>query len=403
MQRTQPSVQKERDGRVDAVSLPTLDGSEGLSPIRWLGRERPPFDLVRRIAVWLLCPIGDTLFATPALRGLRKRFPAAHITAITWTSNRDVLAHNPNVDQVLSCKGTAGLPRIIAHLQTNGYELAVGLSNAGSYVALCHKAPYRVGFHSDRLGWLYDFASPERLDVHAAQYCLDVVAALGVEPQSLQLDWYIAPQERAEARRFLEQNFGHNLLCPPLVAIHPGGKHFAEKRWPIERFATVADALLHQMGAEVLIVGGPDDVPLAEQIVAGISGPKRPIVAVSRTSLRLTAALIENCQLFIGNDSAPLHIAAAVGTKTIGLYGPTTPANFGPLGEGHTAMWRPTSCSPCFRWLGGFIQYMPRQLDPRCRMQCMDGIPTSDVMEVAARYLSGEFGALQPAHPVAGH
>ena len=330
------------------------------------------------ILVLQLCPIGDTLFGTPALRALRARFPRARISVVTWASNRDILAGNPHIDRIVAVRGTLRLPRVLGQLAEEDFDAVVGLSNIGSWLTIFTSARVRVGFNSQTLGWLYTAQVPDRRDRHAVDYCLDVVAVLGASPQGRHLEIHLADADRSFARAWLGDEGGQPR--PPLrVAMHPGGRHFPAKRWSTSGFAHVADYLAGQYGAQVVLVGGPDDVTLAQAIEAECRLAE-PLIAAGRTSLKQTAAIIERCDLFIGNDSAPTHLAVAVGTPVVALFGPTDVDNFRPLGPYDVVVRKELPCSPCFRWLGGSMQHLHGLRPVEGSAECMRLITPHDVI-----------------------
>lgn len=337
-----------------------------------------------RILTLHLSPLGDTLFATPALRALRYSFPEAEITAVAWRTNAPLLAGNSNLDRLVSCGGAWEMAQLLR--EEKGFDLVVGLSHLGSWAALLYEGAPRVGFNARHLGRFYYTRVPDRRDVHAVEYCLNVVESVGARRQGIGLELALGKEERAFAAELLAAAFGSGLSRAPLVAIHPGGRTFRRKRWPARRFAAVANRLIQEWGARVVLVGGREDIPLGEEIATLMR--KKPLVAVGRASLKQTAALLEASSLFIGNDSAPQHMAAAVGTPVIGLFGPTDPRNFAPLGPGHRVLRKEWPCSPCFRWLGGFGQYVHPWLTVGCRGECMLAITVEDVVAAAGEYLA---------------
>jgi heptosyltransferase-2 len=146
----------------------------------------------------------------------------------------------------------------------------------------------------------------------------------------------------------------HAIVGTPLVAMHPGAGRYSPARiWPAERFAEVARALIDSRGADVVVVGGPDEVGLAAELGKQVKRPGRVHVFAGRTSVHVTAALIEMCDLFVGNDSGPMHIAAAVGTPVVAVFGSSNWAAWGPYvpedePSPHTIVRRDLPCMPCF-------------------------------------------------------
>jgi ADP-heptose:LPS heptosyltransferase len=331
----------------------------------------------KRIVVLQLCPLGDTLFGTPAVRALRDQYPQAELLAVTWKTNCCVMAGNPAVDHLYSVKNTIEAVRLLRHLQTRSVDLAVGLSHRGSALLAFVKAQRKVGFNAQYLGWLYRGEVPDRRNIHAVEYCLDLLSPLGIEhPVRSRLEFHYTQQDLNLAERFLEAYRGY-----PVVAIHPGGKFFPEKRWHAKGFAQVADYFMGRLKTKVVFVGGKDDEPLAHEITSQMR--HQSLIAAGRTSLGETAAIISRSDLFLGNDSAPQHLASAVGTPVVSLFGPTDPANFYPWGVPHRIVRCALDCSPCFHWLGSPLQYLPAWDNPTCQRECMQSITAQDVIEKA--------------------
>ncbi|NLU41159.1 MAG: glycosyltransferase family 9 protein [Firmicutes bacterium] len=337
------------------------------------------------ILVLQLCPIGDTMFGTPALRALRQRFRDAHISVLTWQSSCEVLKGNPNIDCLIPCVGTLDMARTVSKLKSADIDLVVGLSHVGSWLSAAFPGVFKVGFNSTRLGWLYAEQVPDSRTIHAIDYCLQVVRSVGAVADSRRLEFYISDKDRDVAANWASAE--GVTWRRTVVTIHPGGKNFTAKRWRTSGFAAVADRLVKELGAEVIIVGGPDDVPLAQSIAD--QARSRVFIAAGRLSLKQTGALIERSALFIGNDSAPQHIASALDTPVVALFGPTDPDNFGPSSSLSTVVTAGLPCSPCFHWMASPLQYLYLSSVKRleCRHECMSEISPDQVMSAAHQLL----------------
>ena len=137
----------------------------------------------------------------------------------------------------------------------------------------------------------------------------------------------------------------------PLVAIHPGSP-IPLKRWRPARFAAVADWLIEQKSAQILIVGARDEISIVSTVQRHMRS--KCISVAGETTVSQLAALLKRCNLFVGNDSGPMHLAAAVGTRTVGLYGPGNPRRFGPAGSNCYTIRRKPDCPPCMNTLCKF-------------------------------------------------
>ncbi|MCL6615401.1 MAG: glycosyltransferase family 9 protein, partial [Firmicutes bacterium] len=283
---------------------------------------------IRRILVLQFGPIGDTLFAVPALKALRLRFPTATIAVLASPRAGEILHGAPYIDLLRVCRSGLDLMRSLFELRQAGFDLAVGLSNQGSWLAPFFGTPWKAGFPSPLLNLAEPGPVKEEPSSHVVEYCLAVVRMLGADPPDDGdggLEIWLSDADHEGAERFLAAH----RLTPPIVAIHPGGHYFPHKRWPAIRYAALADALA-ALGLKVVVIGGVEDVELASSVAQ--RARSGPVVAAGKLRLRETAALIARSALFIGNDSAPLHLAAAVKTPSIGLFGPTSPRKFSTYG-----------------------------------------------------------------------
>jgi ADP-heptose:LPS heptosyltransferase len=286
-----------------------------------------------QILLSLLLPIGDTLFTTPAIHALRGRYPNAHITALVYPTNRGILDNNPDIDDFLvwptrqSSHDTLNFPRLAWNVRRTRYDLSVEFANYLLWFSrLVGGIPQRAEMQLPRFWWMLPGAGREWRRKHAVEHYADVVRRLDIPVEDLKLR--IQPSEREErrAQAWLD-NYGvaHGEL---LVGIHPGGEGlWGRKRWSVDGFTQVANGLYERLGARIMLMGGKDDAPLAAQIAADSAGA---INATGQTTLGETAALAAHCSLFLGNDSSPLHIAAASGTRVVGIYGLTDPRSYRP-------------------------------------------------------------------------
>lgn len=347
-----------------------------------------------RILVGLLCPIGDTLFATPALAALRRRFPQAHITALVYRANTGILDGNPDLDEriVLHQKPHTPLPISLANsapgIRRGSYDLLVSLSPAASVVGALAGTPERARLRMARpLWWLVGSRDAAYRQRHAVDHYLRAVAPLldGPVPDEERCPRiYLSEQHRQKAERLLR-----GASASPgdrLVALHAGGDGFrGRKRWSTKRFAAVGRHLTEQYGARMLLVGGREDAALSAEVTAAL--PDSAIDLAGKTSLMETAALIERAALFIGNDSCPLHIAAAVGTPAVGIFGPSSVAQFAPVGGpryASRAVHADLPCSPCFHFIGSEVPWLP---NPCHSFACLKAIPADAVIQAAVELL----------------
>jgi len=296
--------------------------------------------------------IGDAVFMTPLLSVLRKNFPSSRISLLVNPRVKDVFRLNRDVDEIIvydTCAEHRGLFKKIGFIrslrkkkfdlgivvQPHSYEAALLVFFAG----IRHRIGYSFPLRDVFLTKTVRLEAEKKHDVEVFQ---GVLKALGIE--SAERDVSIGVDERSEswAEDFLRENgMGKNGL---LVGLNPGASSQA-RRWPEERYAALCDRITREGGAGVIIFYGPGDEEVAKRVLSLVR--ERP--AMAETDIMHLAALAKRCNLFIGNDTGPVHIAAAVGTPTIAIVGSTDPGRTRPLGDGHCVINKNILCSPCFR------------------------------------------------------
>jgi heptosyltransferase-2 len=313
-----------------------------------------------RILAVILADIGDVLLCTPALRALRARYPQAQIDLLTPPSSAQVLRGAPEINTVIVFNkfpfdtlrslldlrnyGAAGRflwdlhgRRYDAVLVFHHYSLRFGAFKFAA-LALATGAPIRAGVDNGR-GWFLTHRVPDQGfgARHQAAYWLATAALLGADPQpdDRGLTLPLNAQDHCFVTELLNE-FGLDQVHP-LIAVHPGaGWYSLARRWPPGAFARLIARLISDFGATIVLVGGPDEIELAEDVRARVPGEQREAVHVlaGRTSIAQSVALFARCDLFIGNDSGPLHLATAAGTRVVGIFGLSNWRAFGPITRG---------------------------------------------------------------------
>ncbi len=307
----------------------------------------------KRILVVKLDHIGDVLLASPVFSNLRKSYPNTELHALTGTWSRIILENHPDVDKVLTYNSPSfcrsGQPtsiketyQLYRQLRSQKYDLLVELR--GDFRIACFSlfdvTPKRINRASlqiaNRLG--------SRLfsGKHETTRNLDVLMHAGIPTPIQETTFAIAKQDEIWTSDFIvTQDFNNH---DPLIAIHPGSP-IPLKRWKPNRFAELADWLIKQKSAQVIFVGVEDEIPIIKKIQNLMIGESTNIAG--KTTIPQLASILKKCKLFIGNDSGPMHLAAAVGTQTIGIYGPGDPTRFGPVGDKCKTIQKKLDCPPC--------------------------------------------------------
>ncbi len=294
--------------------------------------------------------IGDVVLSTPVLSRLREGFPKARITMLVNAGTEEIVQGHPALDEVLIV-GRGSMPRqwrMLAELRRRRFDLVVDLTDAdrSAILSWLSGAPIRVGYNSENRwrGRLYtDIVEVDRFGMHAVNYHLAAVKALGLAGRASDPDITVGRDARQAAKRLLQdvQIEGDR----PFVCLHPGARWWF-KAWPEERFAALADRIQTKAQAQVLFLGGDQDRQVVRKIGTAMMTPCRNLAG--RTSLQEAAAVLERATLMVSNDNGLMHIAAAVGIRVVGLFGPSDPAIWGPCGVGHRIFYKQLDCRSCF-------------------------------------------------------
>jgi ADP-heptose:LPS heptosyltransferase len=303
---------------------------------------------VPRILVIRRRYLGDVVLLGSLFRNLRIHWPAAHIAALVEPSYSGILALNPDVDAVVAPpEGALAWPGFVARLRGARYTHVLDIDNTErtAIVSRLSGAPFRVALHHGehplRLRALYTHAAHDPAEAHESRpisdYYLKALGPAGVPVETREIRLVARESDVGDWRRYVGAQ-GRTLL------VHPGSRS-PWRLWPAERFAAVCDRVQDQLGAQVVLAGGPAD----GRLVAEIRGLARShVLALDEApSLPRLAALARACTALLCHDSGPMHVAAAVGTPVVALYGSQNPVLFRPPGEGHTLLVPAMPCSPC--------------------------------------------------------
>ena len=331
--------------------------------------------------------LGDAVMTTPALLRLREAKPRAHITLLTPEKLGDLWTRHPALNAVLTFSDRDTVWSVARKLRQAGFQIGLALPNSdrSALELWLARIPQRVGYAAPLRNWFLtqriapraDFvpmrkrsvyeigrlaasgpggipraapgAPPRRSAHHLHQY-LHLVAALGANPEPRPPLLEMNGEEVAAVR----ERFS---LAPGVrwFGLNPGAEYGPAKRWPPERFIAAATAVQKQTHCRWLIFGARADVALATAMADSLTrafAAVPPLNLAGRTTLRELSALLKFCRVLLTNDSGPMHVAAAVGTPVVALFGSTSPELTGPGLPGdprHHLLTSTAACSPCFR------------------------------------------------------
>ncbi len=323
--------------------------------------------------------VGDSVLALPAMETIIRNYPDSEVWVAAQPWVKDLFPMSGMFAGTISLpeqKGLKNLRDAARSLREARFDLGILFTNsfASALVFYLAKIPQRWGYKKDGRGLLLTKGIPIRHEenpAHQTRYYLDLLIGLGLkgfhEEYSLPAD----QRERALTEEWLEsQNIQ---IQSPFIIINPGAYYGSAKRWPAERYAELASLLQSRMRAQVLIIGSSGETPLAEAIASRMS--ERPHILTGKTSLPRLAALLIISDLFVTNDSGPMHLANVLKVPLVALFGPTDPARTGPKQQPAIVIHKEAPCWPCL--------YRQCPFDHRCMMN----ISSEEVLQACQKLL----------------
>ena len=303
--------------------------------------------------------VGDAIMSLPALDALRASHPDAEITILAKPWVADIYRGQPCADAILNYdargkhSGIAGRERLAGELRAQKFDAAVLFQNAfdAAWIAWRAGIPRRIGYKRDARGILLSdaIAVPRegQIPAHECYYYLELLRRAGLIAAYNEIsEIRLRVDERAIASA--EQKLAS--LAPGTarfrVAFAPGAAYGAAKCWAPERFAALADRLIDEFAADVIIFGAPAEAEVARRISAAMR--HKPINLAGHTSIGDLPALLSACHLFVGNDSGAMHVAGAVGLPAVGIFGSSDPTGTSPVTPKFKLVQHKVECSPCF-------------------------------------------------------
>jgi heptosyltransferase-2 len=306
----------------------------------------PDNPVAPRIALVRFSSMGDILLTTPLLRAIRRRHPDAWMTYVTKAEFVPLLETNPRLNEIIGFRPTTPLADLARRLAAGGYTHFLDLHGSLRSRALAARVGSRWGRypkHRFARGVLIRLKRDIYRDRrHVAERYFDAARELDVTPDDGPLEFFLKREALDSARKFLADQ----RLDPSsaLVALVPGAAH-ATKQWPVRHWQHLV-AMLTTHGHEVVVLGGPKEQALCEEVA--VAGGDHATSAGGRFDLGGTAALLKLARCAVAGDTGPMHLATAVGTPVVALYGPTVqPFGFFPYRARATVLERDLDCRPC--------------------------------------------------------
>ncbi|MBN2179592.1 MAG: lipopolysaccharide heptosyltransferase II [Deltaproteobacteria bacterium] len=310
-----------------------------------------------------LSAIGDVVHTLPSLAALRRRFPDAHITWVIEEASSDLIESHPYLDRVIISHRKQWITNLrnikkigpaleeirqfIAALRERRYDMVIdfhGLFKSALIVGISG-AKRKIGYNSlqELSGLFLNEKIYEDMEKHAVDRYLDLPRYLGANIESPEFLIPLREENRLRVDTLLKE---HKIDGDsPFVAVNPVA-FWKTKLWEEKKFAELCDRIASELKTKVVFTGGKND-DVVERIQYMMNFYSANLTG--KTSLRDLAYLYELATVVVTTDSGPMHIAAAVGTPTVALFGPTDPLRTGPYGEGHRVIRKGLHCSPCFK------------------------------------------------------
>ena len=343
-------------------------------------KKRLPIENIRKILIIKLAAIGDSILMIPMLRTLRKSFPDSEITFVCSYINEDIIRKIPYMNKIINCdvhsflKNPIGFLKFVSKIREVNYDIVIDAGQwerINSIITAFTKNDCSIGFRIDGQykHFIYNMVVPHQRNKHELENFIDLLLPLGItiNENDKILEYFLSNENRKFAYRFWQEN---DLENRSVICLHPGcGENGKPREWEDENYIALGNRLMnYDKNIRILITGSPLEVERSECIAKGIQ--KNVINSAGKFLLDDVVALVEKATLIVCSNTGMLHIASCVGTKTMGLHGPTNPQKWGAYNKNSVLIQSDKLCSPCL-YLGH---------DYGCKSwPCMSHISVDDV------------------------
>ncbi len=292
-----------------------------------------------KILIIKLRAIGDVILTTPVFQNLKAQFPNCQIDFVVEKPAYSLVTENPDLDNIWIAPYGEDLnfkndQKFFKNIRQQKYDVCFDLfgNPRSALISLFSRAKLRVGFDFRIRKYAYHIKIPSRADqIHEVKFNLDALNYFDIPVKYTQPRLFLKKPDLIKAQIVLKElNFDQ----VPVIALNPSAS-WPAKKWPLNYFADLGKALLEKFNAGILVLWGPGELDDAKKLANKIGNRCGVHPA---TNLSEQAALLSLCNLYIGNDTSPMHIAAAVGIPTVGIFGPTNARLQGPCGKNTTVV-----------------------------------------------------------------
>lgn len=297
------------------------------------------------VLVIKLWAVGESILTLPMIDAIKKEYPAAKITILARNRNKTVYEGQPAVDEIILLE-PRNIFKIISSFKK--FDFAIDCEPYLNISALTGRwlAKQQIGFSHGIRARLYNQKIQYNDQQHVVKTYLDLAGLLGIRKKyDKLLELKYDEQDNNSVQILLKENkiSKKDFVVGICASVAESGK---DRMWPNEYYAEVINELTKKYNAKIILTGGKNDYEQNEAIKKLCNDQSKTINFAGKTTLKQLFALVKNCKLFISNDTGPMHVAAAQGVRTIGLFGPNLPTRFAPYGK-NISLYVKQECSPC--------------------------------------------------------
>jgi heptosyltransferase-2 len=314
------------------------------------------FNQISRILIRGVNWVGDTVLTYPTVQKLKTVFPHCHLAILVPTHLVDLWKTFHHIDEIIPFQNREGFGsfwedlNLCQSLKERNFDLALVLPRSfrSAFQIYLARIPVRIGYRSEARSLFLTHGIPrtdEILHVHRIHYYQKLIEPFGTTVDSVSPRIFL----REEDRKWGEDTLRDLGLLDgrPLIGMNPGATYGLAKCWSPDRFGELGKRLSKKWKVSILLFGKEEERSMAEEILQQLGGGG--IDLVGKTRLLQLAAILERCHLLVTNDTGTMHVATAVGTPVVALFGSTDPVTTGPWGDGHVVVRKDVPCSPCLK------------------------------------------------------
>jgi heptosyltransferase-2 len=310
--------------------------------------------MYKRILIKVPNWLGDAVMGLPTIKGMRSLFPDSYLAVLVKSELEDLFLHEPDINEVISYESRRGLKRLsteykmIKQIKGKGFDMALILPRSfhSALIGFLSKIPNRVGYASEARSKLLTQTLPrtkESLSQHRVYYFLNLLNIWG-RPVAFSAPRITIPKTTRDWVADKTRNIKEHLV----VGFNTGATYGSAKCWLPERYVQLAKDLINKKKVWIILFGSPAEEKLNLAIASKINH-SNVLNYTGKTSITQMAGLLSSCRLLVTNDTGTMHVAAAVRTPVVAIFGPTDPVTTLPFGNNHTIIRKEISCSPCLK------------------------------------------------------